>query len=248
MNKVSLIMTAFFLITHSSYGSTKLDTHFEFINKNNKTITLEKVLDSKASIFVPGYYHCKHVCGRLFTKIAEKVNKINNSELNFNIIGMSLDPNETSSQTKKFIKQVNKSTSFKDELSQHWHFLRAQTNTIKNISNRLDFNYQPHTNSNEISHSVGIYILTKKGEVSEFFSGFPPKSSKLKAALKKASQGELEKKSISDQIIATCSKYISYIGSHSETILFSLRWIGVVTIFMILFLTFRSLKNEWKER
>jgi protein SCO1/2 len=122
----------------------------------------------------------------------------------FDVVTISIDPNEELDRTAKKRTQVIDAYG-RAEANQGWHFLVGDKSSIDSVVNATGFEYQYDADQDQFAHPSVVMILTPDGKMARYLYGLSFEGNDLKIGLLEASHG----KSIStiEQVILFCYHY-----------------------------------------
>jgi protein SCO1/2 len=152
----------------------------------------------------------------------------------FQIVTVSLDPNETTDKANatkaRYLKEYGRQGA-----EQGWHFLTAhQTGddtNIRALAASVGFGYQYLPETKEYSHSAAFMMVTPDGRISHYLYGVKFESETLRLSVTQASEGKVG--SIMDQVILFCFKYDPKTGQYGFAAIVLLKG-GVILAVLIL--------------
>ncbi len=191
-------------------------------------VALGDLWNSKPTLLVFGYHHCPMLCTLINDGLIEALQELRfDVGRNFNVINVSIDPQETPAvaaiKKKEYLKRYGRPGA-----AAAWHFLTGESAAITQLTNEAGFRFQLDPASNEFAHPSGFLVLTPAGKISRYFFGvnFDPKE--LRSALIAASDGRSG--SIIHDLVLLCSHYNPITGKYGPLVLGVLRGLGVLTV------------------
>jgi protein SCO1/2 len=177
------------------------------------------------------YASCPKLCGLQLAGLAQSLGEISlEPGEDYDLITISLDPTETAEASKavregflaKFGREVDRTS---------WQFLRGPEANIRAVADAVGFGYAKDKNG-EYAHPPTAMVLSPKGKVCRYISGFTPNPSTLRLSIKEASLGQSG--STFDKLLFFCFSYDSSTGKYSLAAWRLLRTGGVLTIVFLI--------------
>ena len=232
----------------------KLDLNLPVKDETGKTVPLGTFFKgNKPVILSLVYFACPGLCNYHLNGLTEGLKKMEWSVgQNFEVISMSFDPKETSavaSQKKEaYLKLYGRPSA-----ENSWHFLTADADTIKKITETVGFKYKWDEKNKDWAHASAATIVSPEGKISRYLHGiiFEPRDVKL--ALIDAVNGKT--KSVADRLVWYCFQYDSHKSKYS---LMAFRLVqfggGLIILILAAFLlpfylrSRRSKSGQWTEK
>jgi protein SCO1 len=202
---------------------------FQESNKHN--VALGDLFNTKPTLLVLGYYHCPMLCTLINDGLIESLQELRfDVGRDFNVINVSIDPNETpavaAAKKVEYLKRYGRPGA-----AERWHFLTANEQTIAQLANEAGFRFQYDPASREYAHPSGFIVLTPSGKISRYFFGvnFDPKE--LRSAIVAASKSQSG--SVIKDLILLCSHYNPITGKYGALVLNVVRGLSVATVLLL---------------
>ena len=205
------------------------------LDEFNKEINLKELVESKPSIINFVYLNCPLLCHLHLDGILDVVKKSDYKVFdNYQIITISIDPKESSSNLSKYKEKYTKELG----ITNGWYFLKGTKNNIKSITNQLGYGYKYIKRTNDYSHPAVVFFYNKK--LTNYMEGvlLDKKSFDLNIMNLK------EKKSVKERIITYCYYFDPDNQTYSMLIFKILRILCLITVLIISILIFYSLYRE----
>ena len=215
----------------------KISGDIQIVDQNNNSFELSNYFIDKPTILVMAYYRCPMLCSMVLNGLS---NAMNNSDLtpglDYNVLTVSIDPEETS-QLSKEKKNNYIENYFSGVDTNFWTFTTSNLINIEKLTNELGFRYSYDINTKQYAHPAVIYIITEDGTISHHLFGVNPSANDLTLAIKEASRGKVA--SVFDKILLYCYRYNPDAGTYSLVASNVMKLAGVSTLFvMFSFLSF----------
>jgi len=206
---------------------SSVDLGIRLIDSSGAEISLGGLLnDSKPLVIVPGYFDCPRLCGLVQQGV---VSAVNGSGLmlgrDFNLLSVSFNSAEkpalaATRAAAARAKLVGQATP------EQWRFAVGEEGQVQTLMQQLGFNFLK--DGEEFAHSAGIFVLTQRGEISQYFTGVDIAPRDLRFALIEASQGRIG--SALDHIILFCFRFDPTQGKYTWAVVSLLRIVGALSL------------------
>jgi protein SCO1 len=213
-----------------------------FQESDKRSVALGDLFNNKPTLLVLGYYHCPMLCTLINDGLIESLQELRfNVGRDFNVINVSIDPNETpavaAAKRVEYLKRYGRPGAAKG-----WHFLTGNEQTIAQLANEAGFRFQYDPASREYAHPSGFLVLTPSGKISRYFFGvnFDPKE--LRSAIIAASKSQ--NGSVIKDLILLCSHYNPITGKYGALVLNVVRGLSVVTVLLLAGWIFSMCRRE----
>ena len=199
-----------------------------FQSSDGRVVALGDLFNAKPTLLVLGYYHCPMLCTLISDGLIEALQELRfDVGRDFNIISVSIDPNETPSiaaaKQREYLRRYGRPNS-----ARGWHFLTGSKEMITQLSNEAGFRYKYDPTTHEYAHPSGIIVLTPGGTISRYFFGVNFDPRELRASLLAASRGE--QGSVIKQLVLLCFHYNPITGKYGGLVLTGLRVASVAIV------------------
>ncbi|TEA75802.1 SCO family protein [Allopusillimonas soli] len=172
-------------------------------------------------IMVFGYYHCPRLCSTIMDGVLQVARE---TGLPYTIVGVGIDPRETSDDAARKLKAYRRSGEDTGAL----HLLTGQQHQIARLAKAAGFTYSYDREHDQYSHPAGFLIATPDGVISRYFSGLRFDSRDVRLALIEASDERVG--SLTEQVLLLCSHYDPLAGRYTVTVMTVVRMIGLLTL------------------
>lgn len=151
------------------------------------------------------YYSCPGLCNFHLNGVVDTLKAMDwNVGEKFQMIALSFDSKEKSelAQTKKksYLEIYGRPGT-----DSGWHFLTADENAIKTVTENVGFKFRWNETQKEWAHASAAIMLTPDGKISRYLHGIAFDAKDFKLALGEASSGKIG--SIAEKLIWYCFKY-----------------------------------------
>jgi protein SCO1 len=213
-----------------------------FRESDGRSVALGDLFNTKPTLLVLGYYHCPMLCTLINDGLIESLQELRfNIGRDFNVINVSIDPNETpavaAAKRVEYLKRYGRPGA-----AEGWHFLTGNEQTIAQLANEAGFRFQYDPASREYAHPSGFIVLTPSGKISRYFFGvnFDPKE--LRSAIIAASRSQSG--SVIKELILLCNHYNPITGKYGALVLNVVRGLSVVTVLLLAGWIFSMCRRE----
>lgn len=217
-----------------------LDT--PFIDQNGKPVTLGDYFnDDKPVIIEFAYFECPLLCPMVISGIIDATQAVAGQDgsgnwvpgENFNIITISIDPDDTPVAAKDQHQQVIARLGGADSplgagARDGWHFLTGREIDIKRIAHEAGFNYAAVPQTNDFAHAAVLTFVAPDGEITRYLPGHVYPDRDFRMALVEASEGT--QGSFFDMILQLCYHYDDSLGAYTADAMAFMKLGGAVTV------------------
>lgn len=205
-----------------------ISRNLTFQDSTQRSVALGDLFKTKPTLLILGYYHCPMLCTLINDGLIEALQELRfNVGRDFNVINVSIDPNENSTvaaaKKVEYLKRYGRPGA-----GEGWYFLTGSSGAISQLANEAGFRFKYDPVAREYAHPSGFIVLTSEGRISRYFFGvnFDPKE--LRSAIIAASNGQSG--SIIKDLVLLCSHYNPITGKYGALVLNILRGLGVLTV------------------
>ena len=218
-------------IAFDQHLGQQISRKLTFQDANGKIVALGDLLNTKPTLLVLGYYHCPMLCTIINDGLIEAMQELRfDVGRDFNVINVSIDPNENAKQAatkkKEYLTRYARRGS-----EAGWHFLTGDEPAIAELAREAGFHYKYDPESHEYAHPSGFLVLTPEGRISRYFFGVNFEPGKLRSAIIAASKGE--KGSLIHQLVILCCRYNPISGKYGQLIMTVVRVSGVASVLIL---------------
>jgi protein SCO1 len=145
---------------------TKINAPLIFTDEFNKEVDLNDIVSEKPSIINFVYLNCPLLCHLLLDGLVSIMNDSQYSiQKDYQIISISIDPNESNTNLKKHKEKYNKKTN----AGENWLFLKGTEANIKKITSLLGYRYKYIKRTNDYAHPSVLYFYN--GKLTNYLEG-----------------------------------------------------------------------------
>lgn len=202
-----------------------------FQESDRRTVALGDLFNNKPTLLILGYYHCPMLCTLINDGLIESLQELHfDAGRDFNVINLSIDPNETpaiaAARKVEYLKRYGRPGA-----AVGWHFLTGNEQAIAQIANEAGFRFKYDRATHEYAHPSGFVVLTPSGKISRYFFGVNFEPKKLRSAIIAASNDQ--RGSIIKELVLLCGHYNPIAGKYGALVLTVLRVLGVATVLLL---------------
>ena len=233
-------------IGYDQHIGQQISRDLTFRDAAKRRVALGDLRNTKPTLLVLGYYHCPMLCTLINDGLIESLQELPlNVGRDFNVINVSIDPNETpevaAAKKREYLKRYGRAGA-----EAGWHFLTGDKEAIAQLANEAGFRFAYDPASHEYAHPSGFLVLTPEGKISRYFFGVSYEPKELRSALGSAARGE--NGSVISRLILLCYHYNPITGKYGTLVLAILRGLSIATVLglagLIVWLCRRDPKNR----
>jgi len=214
----------------------------KFLDSEGNIVTLDNVI-TKPILLAFVYYECPGICNTTLTELAWAVDRVDLVPgKDFEVLTISIDPDETAELAS--ITKENYLASLQRKFPKDaWTFLIGDSNAIAEVTKTAGFRFQKF--GNEYRHPGGLITISPEGKISRYIFGSQFNQFDLKMALIDAQAGKTN---------PTVAKMLQFCFSYDPEgrgytlnitrIIGSIMLLGVIILFLVLFLRNRKVKIQ----
>jgi protein SCO1/2 len=226
-------------VTLTEKPSAKLPLDTAFVDEVGQTVRLGDLITHKPVILTFNYSNCPMLCS---VQLGGLVDTMLNMEWDigskFDIITISLDPNEATVRTRDTKSQYLERYD-RPGAEDHWHFLTGSEADIKAVADSVGFGYTYHPDRKEYLHPAVLTLVSPRGTVSGYMAGVQYDPVALRDKLIVASVGDVSEGLA--EFILSCFHYEAATGNGAIVqkimmyggLVFVFGFVGAIAIFGI---------------
>jgi protein SCO1/2 len=219
-------------VTFEQHPGQQISRDLAFRDENNQSFRLGDHFGRQPTILVLGYYRCPMLCTAINDGLIGALQNLRESVgRDFNVIDLSIDPNETAitAATKKalYLRRYGRAGA-----AEGWHFLVGDERSIRQIANEVGFRYVYDPQIQQYAHPSGVIVLTPDGKISRYIFGVTFEPKELLDALEAARAGKSE--SVFSRLFLLCYHYNPITGKYGGLILSILRVSSVAVLLALI--------------
>jgi len=197
-----------------------------------RKVRLEEYLGSKPLILTFVFYDCQSVCLDTTTKLVMTLRGFRRHFIgqDFNVLTVSIDPTETATHARSAKQRTLDLYSRRDEQTQNgWHFTVGTEAEVRRLADAVGFKYTYDAKSGNIVHPTGLMILTKGGQISQYYLSNEYAQQIFLDSIRLAQEGEVGQRDARPFYMA-CIDIDPMTGQRTLNIVNSLRVLGIITV------------------
>ncbi len=188
----------------------KIPLTLTFTNSDGNKVLLKDLVD-KPTVLDFCYYNCAGICTPLMLEVSDVIGKVKyNPGVDYNIISISIDQNETSRMAADK-KKAMIGMAEREVPDSSWIFLTGDSTNIYKLTDAAGFRFK--RSHGGFLHKGVLIILDKSGKIVQYLDpgyektgDFQILPSNFELAIEKASKGEVT--STIEKVLQTCYSFI----------------------------------------
>jgi protein SCO1/2 len=206
-------------------------------DENGEQVKLGQYFGKRPVVLSLVYYSCPMLCTQVLNGMAgafKALAFIPGEE--YEVVTVSFDPRETPAlAAAKKTTYVNYLPEAKRAgASNGWHFLTADEENIKRLTEAVGFRYHWDQATEQFAHASGIMVLTPQGKLAQYYYGIEYSPKDLRLGLVEASANKIG--TTVDQLLLYCYHYDPATGKYGAVVMNMVRLGGLLTIAAIIIL------------
>lgn len=158
----------------------------EFVDPEGTMVRLGDLFDGeRPTVLTLNYANCPQLCGLQLNGFIKSLNQMEQWSVGeqFQVITVSLDPNETDTMAVGFRDRVLGGYD-RPEARAGWSFLRGSNEDVRLLADTVGFHYNSIEDKGQFAHTAAIMLLDPNGKVSRYLYGieYPPATLRLSLA------------------------------------------------------------------
>jgi len=212
-----------------------------FRDETGKQIRLGDYFGKRPSVLILGYFGCPMLCTLVLNGAVSSFQDLKwTAGENFDVIYVSIDPNETpqlaAEKKKAYVRSYGRGKA------DGWHFLTGDKNAIQKLADEVGFHFAWDPAIKQFAHPSGLVILTPDGKVSHYIFGVTYSAEDLNSALRDA--GANKTGSPVGQFILLCFHYSPLTGKYGNLIMIAVRVSGIAMMIVLGAIIFKSTRQK----
>lgn len=204
----------------------------QFVDDRGQTVRLGDYFGKRPAIVSLVYYNCPMLCSEEMDGLASALEMVKLTPgKDFNIIIISIDPNETPELAARkknyYVKRYGR-----PETANGWHFLTGTQANIDAVSKAVGFGYVrvpgPDGKLNQYAHASAIELATTDGKLAQYYLGVEYSPKDVMLGLIEASGNKIG--SPVANILTYCYHYDPQTNKHSLIVARVVQVSGMVTV------------------
>jgi len=216
-----------------------------FVDHEGRELALRDCLGPRPVVLALVYYRCPMLCGLVLEGMVQALRAVDfTTGTDFDVLVLSIDPRETPALAaeKRLSTLAGYGLAPDDARAGAWRFLVGSESAVRSVADAVGFGYAYVSETGEYAHGAGLTVLTPGGQVSRVLFGveFAPRD--LRLSLVEASAGTIG--TPIDQVLLRCFHYDPTRGKYGFAVLFVVRALGALTLFLLAFFVVGWLRRE----
>jgi protein SCO1/2 len=204
-----------------------------FRDTEGKAVKLGDFFDGKRpTLFVFAYHTCPMLCSLVLDATVRTLNDVAwTVGHEFDVVSVSIDPNDTPESATKKRAQVVKSYARGGAAGGSvvgWHFLVGDEANIRKVTEAVGFQYRYDARQKQYAHPAAIYLLTPTGRLARYLYGIQFDPGDVRLGLLEASEGRSI--TTTEKLLLYCYHYDPQGKHYSLVAMNVMRLGGVVTL------------------
>ena len=224
----------------------KVPLDVQLRDESGNAVRLGDYFGAKPVVLSLAYYSCPMLCGLHLNGLASSLKPLKlEPGRDFEVVTVSFDPRDT--PEKAAVKKKDTLERYERAGAENgWHFLTADAEQVKALTDAVGFRYQYDEKRGEYAHPAGVVLLTPDGHVSRYLFGIEYSPRDLRLGLVESAQGKIG--TLVDQVLLFCFHYDPAMGRYSAIALNSVRVGGVLTLVGLAVFIGGALRRESRRR
>jgi protein SCO1/2 len=221
--------------------NSQVSPNLIFRDSTGKQIQFGDYFGKRPIVLVLGYYGCPMLCTLVLNGAISTFQDLKWSiGENFDVIFVSIDPNETPKLAADKLKTYLR--SYGRGKPGGWHFLTGDKNAIQKIADEVGYHFAYDPRIKEFAHPSGLIILTPDGKVSRYLFGVSYSAAELNSALRDASAEKTG--SPVEQFVLLCFHYSPLTGKYGNLIMIAVRVSGIAMMVALGAIIFKQARQK----
>lgn len=212
----------------------QLPLDLELKNENGEIVKLGDYFGKKPVMLSLVYYECPMLCNQILNGMVTAFRVMAFTPGNeFEVVTISFDPRETpalaASKKKNYVDNLPQAK--RASANAGWHFLTADEESIRKITEAIGFRYRWDDATNQYAHASGVYVATPQGKLARYFYGIEYAPRDLRLGIIEAADNRIG--SPMDQLLLYCFHYDPKTGKYGAVVMRMMQVGGVATLLAI---------------
>ncbi len=209
----------------------QLPLDLEFKNEKGETVKLGDYFGKKPVMLSLVYYECPMLCNQVLNGMVTAFRVMSFTPGNeFDVVTISFDPRETpavaAAKKKNYVEHLPKAKRAHADAG--WHFLTADEESIRRITESVGFRYHWDDATNQFAHASAVYVATSQGKLARYFYGIEYAPRDLRLGLIEAADNRIG--SPMDQLMLYCFHYDPATGKYGAVVFRMMQIGGILTL------------------
>jgi protein SCO1/2 len=206
--------------------------NLNFTDSTGASVQLSQYITGLRPVLLTlNYADCPMLCNLQLDGLLAGLHDMSlNPSTDFEIVTVSIDPNEQLDHTRRF-KDKYVAGYERQGAEAGWHFLKGSVQNIEAVARAVGFKYTFVADRKEYAHTAVVMVLSPEGMVSRYLYGVTFLPRDLRLALLEASEGKIG--STLDRILLYCFHYDATVGRYSAAATNIMRLAGALTVLLL---------------
>lgn len=208
-----------------------------FNDEQNRSVMIGDYFDGKRPVMLSfNYSNCPKLCSvqlenmtLTLSEVAKRF-KVNDD---FQVVSISIDPNEQASRARK-TKAIYTEIYHVPETDDGWHFLTGKQQDIELMADLCGFRYKYIREQKLYSHPPVFILISPKGKIVRYIHGLSYDSKTIEQALIESAQGKIGSPINILSYGLGCFLYDESTGKYTFQAIAAMRIGGFLTVFLLL--------------
>lgn len=207
----------------------QIDLNLIVTNEKGEKVALSTFFNSQHPVILsPVYFDCSSLCNFHLNGLTETLKSVDWSPgKQFEVIAFSFDSKESSvvasAKKENYLKLYGRQGT-----ENGWHFVTADANTVKKITESVGFKYKWNEQVKEWAHASAAIVISPQGKISRYLHGIQFEPRDVKLALNEAANGKVG--NIVDSAMLFCFKYDSHNSKYGLQVFNVMKLAGAITV------------------
>ncbi len=192
----------------------QLPLDMELRTPQGTKVSLGEFFDGERPVVLTlNYANCPQLCNLQLSGFVETLNKMDSWTVGkqFQVVTLSLDPNETDDLSQRFQQRVLSGYRNPDVAQSGWAFLRGTREQIHQVADTVGFHYNSFEDKGQFAHTAALILLDPQGKVARYLYGIEYQPSTLRLSLAETASSKYV--STVDALILRCFLYDAAAGT-----------------------------------
>lgn len=215
--------------------NAQLPLDLVFRNEKGETVKLGEYFGKKPVVLSLVYYECPMLCTQILNDMVRAFRVLSFKPGDeFEVVTVSFDPREQPAlaEAKKRTYVGYLPEAKRGPAANGWHFLTADPESIKRLTETVGFRYHFDEATNQFAHASAIMVATPEGKLARYLYGVEYSPKDLRLALVEASENKIG--SPVDQLLLFCYHYDPATGKYGPVVMNMIRLGGIATLIMMI--------------
>jgi len=219
--------------------NTIINSDLILTDEYDKNVNLRDLVADKPTIINFVYLNCPLLCHLLLDGLNDVINQSSyKANKDFQIISISIDPNEKNENLKAYKKKYLKELGTSDG----WLFLKGSEKQIKAVTDQFGYHFKKISRTNDYSHPSAIFFYNKK--ITNYLEGV---TFDIKSFNYSLMSGKVNK-TIKEKFITYCYYYDPDSQTYSFLIIKVLRLLCLITVGILSILIITFIRRERRQK